>query len=270
MKELARALGFSVALIFLFAAVTYILPQVKGEAPEDDEPAVGSLTMDSFVAMGEKLYKGKGTCTLCHNNLGRAPDMLTYDVVKVSADRLADARYQGQAKDVEAYLRESMVQPSAYVVEGFGKKGTNDSESPMPAVDQPPIGLSPLAIDAIIAYMQHKDGNNITVSLPSDAPTEQPAAPEEKPAMASSAEEVIGKFGCAACHSVLQAESPVGPSLKDVGKRLTVEQIRSSIIEPKAEIAPGFPPIMPEFPAMTLTELDLVTKFLAQQTGERP
>ena len=59
----------------------------------------------------------------------------------------------------------------------------------------------------------------------------------------------------------------MGPSLRDVGKRLSVEQIRTSIVDPKAEIAPGFPPIMPEFPNMALAELNLVVQFLAQQDG---
>ena len=172
MTALFKALGFSIALILVFASVTYVLPQVRGEAPEEEEVNLGELTMDDFVAMGEKLYRGKGTCTLCHNNLGRAPDLLTYNVVSVSLERMADEGYQGQAGDAETYLRESMVEPSAYVVEGFGKKGTNDTESPMPAVDQPPIQLSAVEMDAIIAFMQQKDGNPVTVALPSgdDAP----------------------------------------------------------------------------------------------------
>ena len=62
----------STDVILIFASVTYVLPQIKGEAPEEEEVAVGALTMDSFIAMGEKLYHGKGTCALCHNNLGCA------------------------------------------------------------------------------------------------------------------------------------------------------------------------------------------------------
>lgn len=272
MKELIKPLGFSVVLILLFAAVTYVLPQIKGEAPEEEEIVVGALTMESFVAMGEKLYAGKGTCTLCHNNLGRAPDMLTYDVVKVSLERLADSQYQGTATDAEAYLRESMLLPSAYVVKGFGKKGSNDTESPMPAVDQPPIQLSELAVSAIVAFLQQKDGNPVTVALPTAAPAEdnKDEAADAKPAMAQSPEEVIAKYGCAACHSVLETESVVGPSLKEVGKRLKIEQIRASIIDPNAVIAEGFPPIMPSFPEMTITELEMVSQFLVNQTGAQP
>jgi cytochrome c551/c552 len=268
MKVLAQTLGFSLVAILLFASVTYVLPQSRGDAPEEQEVAVGALTIDGLVAMGEKLYHGKGTCTLCHNKLGRAPDLLAFDVVKTAAERTADARYQGKAKDPEAYLRESMMQPSAYVVAGFGKKGSNDTESPMPAVDQPPIQLSAVEIDSIIAFLQKKDGNPVTVPLPKDAP----AAPAKddaagKPAAAQTAEEALAKYGCVACHAVLQSASTVGPSLKDVGKRLKVEQIRSSIVDPKAEIAKGYQPIMPDFPAMTVGELELLVRFLAAQKG---
>ncbi len=272
MKALVKPLGFCVALILAFGSVTYMLPQIKGEAPKEEEVVVGALTMDSFIAMGEKAYHGKGTCTLCHNKLGRAPDLLTYNVVKVSLERLADSQYQGKAQDAEGYLLESMLQPSAYVVKGFGKKGTNDTESPMPAVDKPPIQLSGVAISAIVAYLQNKDGNPVTVTLPTAAPADdkKDETTEAKPAVAQSPEEVIAKFGCAACHTILKTQSVIGPPLNDVGKRLKIEQIRVSIIDPKAEIASGYPPIMPEFPAMTIKELEMVVQFLVKQTETQP
>lgn len=267
MRALARPLAFSIVLILAFAAVTYVLPQMRGEAPEDKEVNLGELTVESYAALGQELYDGKGTCALCHNKLGRAPDLLTYDVVKTSLERVAEAGYKGQAKDAEGYLRESLVAPSAYVVRGFGKKGTDDTESPMPAVDQPPIQLSEIEIGAVIAYLQKKDGNPVTVALPKEAPAARKPEAGAAPASAQTAEAALAKFGCAACHSVLATQSPVGPSLTDVGKRLSVEQIRTSIVDPKAVIAQGFPPIMPEFPQMTLTELDLLVRFLAQQKG---
>jgi len=268
MTALLRPLLFSFALILAFASVTYVLPQMKAEAPVEKEVKLGELTVDGYAALGEELYTGKGTCTLCHNKLGRAPDMLTYDVVKTAAERMADSRYRGKAKDAESYLRESMMEPSAYVVKGFGKKGTDDSESPMPAVNRPPIQLTDVEIGAIIAYLQKKDGNPVTVALPKEAPAaEKKTASADAPAPAPTAEAAIAKFGCGACHSILGTQSPIGPNLTDVGKRLSAEQIRTSIADPKAVIAQGFPPIMPDFPNMTLTELNLLVGFLAQQKG---
>ena len=74
MNVLTKTLGFSLALILAFTAVTYLLPQMRGEAPEDSDVDVAALTMDSFIRLGEDLLLGKGTCTLCHNKLGRARD----------------------------------------------------------------------------------------------------------------------------------------------------------------------------------------------------
>lgn len=273
MNALTKPLGFNVALILIFTSVTYFLPQMKGEAPDEKEADVGALTMDSFIAMGEKLYHGKGTCTLCHNKLGRAPDLLAFNVEKTALERIKDSRYHGDAKDAEGYLRESMLQPSVYVVEGFGKKGSNDTESPMSAVDKPPIQLSEVEVSAVIAYLQNKDGNPVTVALPANAAAPAAQRKDEaggaKPVVAQSPEEALAKFGCAACHTILKTESSIGPNLTDVGKRLSIDKIRESIVAPKAVIAKGYPPIMPDFPAMTIMELEMIVQFLAQQTGPR-
>lgn len=268
MNVLPKILGFSFALILVFTTVSYVLPQMKGEAPVEKEVDLGTLTMDSFITMGKDLYHGKGTCTLCHNQLGRAPDLLAFNMEKESLERMADTRYQGNARDTEGYLRESMLDPNIYVVSGFGKKGSNDTESPMPAMDKPPAQLSEIEIDAIIAYLQHKDGNTVTVALPTETSASVAVTQEkvgaEKPALAQSPEEAIAKFGCAACHSILETESTLGPNLKDVGERLSIDQIRDSIIAPTAVIAEGYPPIMPDFSEqMTIKELEMIVRFLA-------
>ncbi len=182
---------------------------------------------------------------------------------------LADSRYQGNAKDVEGYLRESMVDPGRYVVAGFGKKGSNDTESPMPSIDQPPSQLSAAEIDAIIAFLQNKDANTVTVALPTAVP-QKPSKPvpatQKTSAAAQNSEEAIAKFGCAACHSIMETVSTIGPDLNGIGDRLSIEQIRSSIITPNAVIAEGYPPIMPDFSEkMTIAELEMIVQYLSNQ-----
>jgi len=275
MNVLARTMGFSLALMLTFTAVTYVLPQMKGEAPEDIHVDVSALTMDSFIRLGEELYPGKGACTLCHNSLGRAPDLLALNVVSTSLERIGDPRYQGNAVDAVSYVRESMLDPNIYVVRGFGKKGSGDTESPMPAVDKPPSQLTDVEIGAIIAYLQAKDGNPVTVALPARTNESLAAAGEitepARPMLAQSAEEAIAKFACAACHTVLDTESAIGPSLHDVGKRLTVDQIRDSIIAPNAVIVEGYAQVMPDISeTMVVKELELIVRFLAKQTGDQP
>ncbi len=269
MNVLGKSLGFSLGMILIFTLVANLLPQVEGEAPVEKRVDLGALTMDDYIALGETLFSGKGTCALCHNALGRAPDLLVMNVVGVSEDHLADERYKGKATNVEEYLHESMVDPGAYVVASFGKKGSNDTESPMPAVNKAPIELTEIEINAIIAFLQAKDGNDVTVELPTEAPpvVAAPAA-GSAPASAATAEEALKKYGCQACHSMLGSESSVGPALDGIGSRQSAEQITLSITDPAAVIVEGFSPgIMPADFAekMTVKELKMIVDLLLEQ-----
>lgn len=264
-----RVLGFSLAMILVFTLTANLLPQVEGEAPVDKKIDMGAMTMDSFVTWGEDIFKNKGTCTLCHNNMGRAPDLLAMNTVAVSEERLKDGRYQGKATHAVAYLMESMVDPGIYVVSGYGKKGSNDTESPMPAVDKAPIQLSAVEIDAVIAYLQSKDGHEVTVELPSEATAPAAAATSTAatPSSAATAAEVSAKYGCQACHSMLGTESSVGPELNTIAQRMGAEEIRQSIIDPDVQVAKGFMAgIMPKdfLDKMSAKELEMIVRFLAE------
>ncbi len=276
MSVLVKTLGLSLALTLVFTGVSNLLPQVEGEAPVEVEVDLSALTMDDFVAMGEDLFNNKGTCTLCHKPapLGRAPDVQGMDMITTAAERLADERYAGKATNAEEYILESLLEPSQYVVSGWGKKGSDDKESPMPAIDKPPIQLSQVEIDAVIAYLQAKDGNEVTVALPSaDAAatvvkkdTTQGGS-KAAPAPATTGDEALVKYACSACHALDSADALVGPGLLNVGSRLTPAQIRESIVNPNAVIAEGFPPAMPgDFAEkMTVKELEMIVKLLAEK-----
>ena len=267
----AYAMIFSLGLTLVFTLVANMLPQVQGEAPSDEVVDLGSLSMDDFIALGKDLFENKGTCTLCHKPapLGRAPDIEGVDMVAVSEERIAEARYQGEATDTAGYILESMVDPSRYVVATWGKKGTNDAESPMPAVDKPPIQLSDVEMDAIIAYLQAKDGNEVTVSLPSPEAAAETAsaapAATAATAPAATADEALAKYACTGCHALDSTDPLVGPGLLGVGTRLSTEEIRQSIVDPNAVISEGFPPAMPVDFAdkMTVRELEMIVERLA-------
>lgn len=267
---LGKVLGFSIGLTLIFTLVANLLPQVEGEAPVDEVIDLGALTPESFAALGEKLFMGKGTCTLCHKPppLGRAPDIQGENMVGLAEERLGDERYQGEAKTTQDYILESMTAPSIYVVKDWGVAGSDDTVSPMPKVNAAPIELTEVEIDAIIAYLQHKDGNDITVELPTDTPAveEQAVVAEgSAPLPAQSAEEAVKKHGCQACHSLLGSSSPVGPSLDDVSTRLNRQQIQQSILDPAAVISEGFTNMMPtDFgQQMTVNELNMILDLLA-------
>ncbi len=271
---LTKVLLFCIGLILVFTLVANLLPQVEGEAPVDKEIDLSSLTPESFAALGETLFNGKGTCTLCHKPapLGRAPDIQNENMVGLAEEIMASEHYKGKAQNAAEYIHESMVDPSAYVVKNYGVAGSNDTVSPMPAVDVAPIELTAVEMDAITAYLQHKDGNEITVALPEEAPVAEVApagAPGATPA-AATAEEAIKKYGCQACHSMLGTTSPVGPSLEDIGSLLDAAQLRESILDPAATITSGFADIMPKDFAekMTVKELGMIIDLLLASTGK--
>jgi len=277
MKALLKIVVFSLAVICGFAGyTTFGLPLIVPEAPPKEEKLSGDLTMDQFIAVGEKIYNGKGTCTLCHNPVGgRAPLLET--VAADAPERMKDPRYNGMATTVEEYIHESMVDTSAFVVAGFGKKGTNDTVSPMPDVSKGAIGLSDVEINAVIAYLQSTAGVDVTVALPTGdegAPADEEAPAEIK--VAESAEEAFAKFDCLSCHIVPGVEEggDIGPDLTKLAaaagqrkKGMSARQfIEESIISPNAFVGPDMEAdMMPDDYAgkMTVAELNMIVDALA-------
>jgi len=270
MRKFFAVVGFSLATIGFFTWFSnFGIPQIDPAPPPVEEKIdLTAMTMDQFVALGEKIYQGKGTCTLCHKAVGgRAP--LLDKVVGLVPERVADPRYKGKAKDVEGYLYESLTEPSAYVVAGFGKSGSNDAESPMPNIAAGSIGLSDAELKAVVAYLQQWNGAEVTVKIP----TGTEAAPEddneddgEGRKLLATAEEVIAEFGCGACHKVAGEEGEVGPDLSVVGAKRDKKHLRQSILNPNAEISEGFEPdAMPDDYGEQLyaKELELVVEYLA-------
>jgi mono/diheme cytochrome c family protein len=225
---------------------------------------LGAMTMDKFIALGGKIFNGKGTCTLCHNKMGRAP--MLDQLGKNGPERLKDPRYHGKAKNLEEYIYESETNPSAYVVAGFGKSGTNDTESPMPVTTGGSIGLSEAEVRAVIAYLQDLNGVEVTVTIPAMPAAGAEAPKAEEAAPLKTAEEVIAKYGCGACHTVAGQTGEIGPNLTKVGARANKDYIRQSILDPDAVIVKGYPAgLMPQTfgEQMKAKEFDMLVNYLA-------
>lgn len=144
------------------------IPQIKpADPPTETKVDLGAMTMEKFVALGADLYDNKGDCTLCHNERLRAPmlDKITVNYEKA----IKDPKYKGTAKTIEEYIRESMLKPGVYVVPTFGKKGTNDTVSPMPDAMGAKTELTELEVEAVIAYIQDSSGVEVTVQIPKEA-----------------------------------------------------------------------------------------------------
>lgn len=274
--SLVRVLGFGLAVLLGFALYSNSLPQLRSNPPSNQSAApVGELDTAGMIAWGEKLFIGKGACTLCHNSFGRAPDLLKLDLGTALPKRIAEARYKGAAagkkgaEAIDLYLRESLLKPSAFVVAGFGKKGSGDKVSPMRPVDKPPAGFNENEVNAVIAFLQSRAGVEVTVKFakPGAGKTVKEDGDgngdEAKPA--KTAEAAIDKFACSGCHDLFESEADAGPKLNGVGKRLGRAGIRAAILTPDAVIAKGFEPgQMPKDYAgkMRVSELKLIVDYL--------
>lgn len=260
-----KVMGFSLFVLLSYTFIANIVPQFQSDAPVEEEIEVGSLDMAGMVSWGGRLFSGKGNCTLCHNNLGRAPDLLEMDLAIDLPARLQDARYQGEASDVEGYLRESMTDPSAFVVAGFGKKGSSDSVSPMPTINAPPTELSNTEIDALIAYLQDLGGFDPTVPLPTEGDAVDEGDEDEEEEVAATGLEAINKYSCGACHDLEGSEADMGPRLNGIADKMDRSGVRQAIIDPNEEITEGFEEdIMPDFfgEEMRAQELELIIDYL--------
>jgi len=278
MKNFLKVIIFSLLVLSAYTLFPNTLPQQKSEPPPLEEK-VGALTMDQFVAIGADIYSGArggfGGCVLCHDpKLGRAPNLV--NMPTVSDGRLKDARYKGKATNVEEYLRESMLEPAAFVVAGFGVPGSNDTQSPMLVISK---YLKPWEVNAAIAYLQTKDGGEATVQPPTGQEDtgggDAAGGAAAPPAPAKTPQEAFQKHGCGACHKHEKGgiAGAIAPDLTHVGSiagkrkpgQNAGDYIRESILAPTAFVVPGQPPIMPPGfgDKMTASELEMVVKFLA-------
>src|SRR5437667_3527726 len=96
----------------------------------------------------------------------------------------------------------------------------------IPAAGMPPFELPDNTLDALVS---------LVVSLNSSA--SETAVPGDR----SAGEKFFfGKGQCGSCHMVFGGGQPLGPDLSDVGKQLTVDQIREALLHPDAEITQGY------------------------------
>lgn len=262
----------SVFALLAMGAYTYFansIPQIESVPPQELSLEGGSVTTGELVKAGEGIFKGKGTCEVCHR-IGqqgtRAPDL-------AGVGARAGKRKPGLS--AKAYLIESLLDPGAYLVEGY--------PNIMPKVDRPPIGLNRSELWAITAFLESL-GGAVDVKL-EDLPKDAGAAPGgagrpmaelKLPGDPKAGQAVFtGKGGCIACHKAGGiGASPVGPDLTQIAKIQTPEYIMAKILNPAGMgTVAGFPPgVMPPTFGRTLTAreyMDLVS-FLLTLKGEAP
>ena len=241
---------FSLVVMGGYAYFANSIPQIESKPPQELSLEGGNVTPAQLVKAGEEIFKTKGTCEICHR-IGqkgtRAPDL---------AGVGGRAGKMKPGMSAKAYLIESLIQPAAYIVEGYPPI--------MPAVDKPPIGLNRSELWALTAFLESL-GGTVDVTL-NDIPATAgqaaggggaAAASISLPGDAKAGEALFqGKAACIACHKAGKiGASPVGPDLSQISKIQTPDYIMKKILDPKGMgTVAGFPPgVMPQTFGQTLT-----------------
>lgn len=238
MKNALTIFAFTILVTMFYWYVGQQVPQKVTYPPKALEIR-DDLTTAEMVEIGKEIVNGKGTCLTCHT-IGSTSGALRFpDLGNIGA--VAGSREPGRS-DVD-YLAESIYDPNAYIVEGFLPG--------MPVISKPPISLNDQEILTVIAYLESLGGTpTVTMETKHKFSGTAPAsAAASSPPAAGSAvvpenldgKGLFAKYICATCHSVDAPVKLVGPSLYDVGKRLSRAEIYESVLDPDAKIAEGFP-----------------------------
>src|SRR2546423_2265142 len=141
---------FAVLVMGSYSMFANSIPQIESKPPQELSLEGGNVTPAQLVKAGEEIFHTKGTCEICHR-IGqkgtRAPDL---------AGIGARAAKTKPGMSAKAYILESLLQPAAYIVEGYPPI--------MPAVDKPPIALNRSEGWARTALLESL-GGNVDVTL---------------------------------------------------------------------------------------------------------
>ncbi len=96
----------------------------------------------------------------------------------------------------------------------------------IPAAGMPGFDLSAGRLDALVTMITSLNASAAKSTVPGDR--------------AVGKQFFFGKGQCASCHMVSGEGSPIGPDLSNVALEMTVEEIRQSLLQPDARIAPGY------------------------------
>ncbi|MEP0762778.1 MAG: cytochrome c [Chloroflexota bacterium] len=203
-------------------------PAPAGEAAATEtgteEAGGGETDTAQLVAMGKELFV---QCEACHGATDGAGPAFP------GMGERAATRVEGMS--AEEYLHEAIVEPSAYVVEGFGDiMPKNYGEQ-----------FSETELQALVAYILAESGG--------EAPAAEEATPEAAAPAAGDPANGKALFDqtCSGCHA---ATDGAGPALTGMGERAATrvegmsaeEYLHEAIVEPGAYLVEGFNDIMPK------------------------
>ncbi|MBI4083917.1 MAG: c-type cytochrome [Candidatus Lambdaproteobacteria bacterium] len=251
---------FALGVIAFFSWFANSIPQIESHPPKRialDTP----LSPEEMVAAGEGVFNGKGACNICHaigRPGNRGPDL---------ADIGLRAGSRQRGKGPRDYLLESLLQPTAYLIEGYGAL-----MPPMAAI------LSPGELLVTVAYLQSLGGEvdvkpqHVRAALARAGTAEAlptvASAPATAPAAMDQGDAGRGKeiylANCAPCHGPDPAQDgPVGPRIRGANPDLVAARVL------RAAYPPGHTPLrdtklMPPMPQLE-REVPHLAAFLARE-----
>ena len=270
MKTTLKIFGFAIAVSLFYSYVGQTVPQ-KITYPPADVAISADLTTEEMVEVGAELVAGKGTCLGCHTIGDQSTSLRFPDLANIGSR--AATRVAGMS-DVE-YLAQSLYDPNAFIVDGYA--------AGMPPIGKPPIAFSDEEILTVIAYLQSLGGTP-SVTLQTEVPG-QGESPQPTPGAAAGGAAAAGpaldgpgvftSYMCNTCHAIDAPTALVGPSLFDIGTRMSKAQIYESIMEPDAVIADGYAGgVMPAtlgatgfYDKVSSAELKALVDYLAARGG---
>ena len=96
----------------------------------------------------------------------------------------------------------------------------------IPGTGMPPFALPAQELDALANFVHSLNGEAAASNVPGN-----PEAGEQF---------FFAKGQCASCHMVSGRGEPIGPDLSNLGHSMTVNQIRSALLQPDRNITPGY------------------------------
>ena len=143
-KSFLIIVAFAVLVLGLFIGICQYVTDLSGGGGSG-----GGDTGGISAEVGKEIYFGDGQCGTCHKVGGEGSATRCPDHEGVYATAFERMKETGDKSPME-YLVNSIVDPQAYIVKGFGKI--------MPKVYNPPIMLSKEKILAVLAYLQSLGG----------------------------------------------------------------------------------------------------------------
>jgi len=254
---------FTIVVLLLFVYVGEVLTRISGEEARVEKEKTRLLggAVEVSPEVGREIFWGRGRCHTCHSvgsegsairgpNLGEpGPTGLPIGVRAVQRAKERSGQ-TGKEYTPTDYLVESMVEPKAYLVEGYS--------GIMPVIYRPPIALSLDEVKAVASHLQSIGGGVDIVAITDSRFLEQvkvvAAAPApEGPALLMEGDPEMGEdlffdlespAGCAKCHTVKDKGGKVGPELTTIASAQPLEYIIEAILKPSAVIVTGFEPTL--------------------------